>query len=81
LDAGLLGGAEIASYHAFTFVQFLRVAQGSLRELETHLIVSQRVGLLGDGNADKLLADCNEVGRMLRGLIRSAQARTNPVLT
>ncbi len=27
------------------FIQFLRVAQGSLKELETHLLLSQRVGL------------------------------------
>jgi four helix bundle protein len=27
------------------YIQFLRVAQGSLKELETHLILSERVGL------------------------------------
>ena len=29
-----------------SFVQFLRVSQGSLKELETHLLLSERVGLL-----------------------------------
>ena len=27
-----------------SFVQFLKVAQGSLKELETHLLLGQRVG-------------------------------------
>lgn len=27
------------------YVQFLRVAQGSLKELETHLLLAQRVGI------------------------------------
>ena len=37
------------------FVQFLRIAQGSLKELETHLILSQRVGLMPSGDAELLL--------------------------
>lgn len=29
-----------------SFIQFLRISQGSVRELETHLILAQRVDLL-----------------------------------
>ena len=57
------------------FVQFLRVAQGSLKELETHIILSQRVTLLSPEPAAKLLAECDRVGRMLRNFIRSLQAK------
>jgi four helix bundle protein len=57
------------------FVQFLRIAQGSLKELETHIILSQRVTLLSPETAEKLLAECDRVGRMLRNLIRSLQAK------
>ena len=57
------------------FIQFLRVAQGSLKELETHLILSQRTGLLSPEQAGKLLAECDRVGRMLRNFIRSLQAK------
>jgi four helix bundle protein len=57
------------------FVQFLRVAQGSLKELETHIIVSGRVGLMADVNATSLLAECDEIGRMLRALIRKLQSK------
>jgi len=55
------------------FVQFLRMAQGSLKELETHLIISSRVGLCDEPARGELLSQCDEIGRMLRSLIRSLQ--------
>jgi len=58
------------------FVQFLKVSQGSLKELETHLILSNRVGLLDGHKSEELLAECDEIGRMTRSLIRSLQAKT-----
>ncbi len=39
-----------------SFVQFLKIAQGSLKELETHLLLSERVGLVGVGKIAPLLA-------------------------
>jgi four helix bundle protein len=57
------------------FIQFLRVAQGSLKDLETHLILSERVALLLPEPTAKLLAQCDRVGRMLRNFIRSLQAK------
>ena len=36
--------------HTRTFVQFLRISQGSLKELETHLILAEQVGLSDLGN-------------------------------
>jgi four helix bundle protein len=56
-----------------TYIQFLRIAQGSLKELETHLLLSQRVGLIDPQALDHLLLDCQEIGKMLRALIRSIQ--------
>ncbi|MBM3608977.1 MAG: four helix bundle protein [Alphaproteobacteria bacterium] len=58
------------------FVQFSRTAQGSLKELETHLLLSQRVGLAGAGTIQPCLDRCDELGRMLRALIRSLQSRS-----
>ncbi len=55
------------------FVQFLRVAQGSLKELETHILLSGRVGLLTAPRAESLLGRCEEIGKMLRALIRALQ--------
>ena len=59
-----------------SFVQFLRNAQGSLKELETHLILSHRVGFLDLPRAEVLLNQCDEIGRMLRALIRKLQDRS-----
>jgi four helix bundle protein len=60
-----------------SFVQFLRVAQGSLKELETHLLLAGRVGLVTAEKYAPLLAECETTGKMLRSLIRSLQAKTN----
>src|SRR3989442_15043188 len=57
------------------YIQFLRVAQGSLKELETHVLLSQRVGLATGPAAEPILADCELVGKMLRALIRSLQEK------
>jgi four helix bundle protein len=60
------------------FIQFLRVAQGSLKELETHIMLAERVpSRLRSGAGAPLLADCDRIGRMLRNLIRSLQAKDN----
>ena len=59
-----------------SFVQFLRVAQGSLKEVETHHLLSQRVGLLTAKEARMPLEQCETVGKMLRALIRSLQQKT-----
>ena len=58
-----------------SFVQFLRNAQGSLKELETHLILSDRVRIVASEACKPVLADCDQIGRMLRSMIRSPQQR------
>ena len=57
------------------FIQFLRIANGSARELENHLILSGRIGLLHKGVRDKLLDECEGISKMLRAMIRSLQDR------
>ncbi len=59
-----------------SYLQFLRIAQGSLKELETHLIVSQRLGFLDSAIEEKLLSRTEDVGKMLRALIRSLEKAT-----
>jgi four helix bundle protein len=58
-----------------SFIQSLRIAQGSLKELETHLILSEQVGLLGERLLPPLLEQTNDIGKMLRSLIRKLQQR------
>jgi len=58
-----------------SFIQFLRIAQGSTRELETHLILSGRIGLLHREVRDKLLDECERISKMLRSLVRTLESR------
>ena len=53
------------------YVQFLRVAQGSVKELETHLLLATRIELVSHAAVDPFMTQCETVGKMLRGLIRS----------
>ncbi len=55
------------------FVNFPRVAQGSLKELETHLLLCVRVGLSAEEAINPLLLQCDGLGKMLRAFIRSIQ--------
>ena len=61
---------------AGAYVQFLKTAQGSLKEFETHIIIASRVGILAPEHAQSMLLYAEEVGRMLRSLIRSIQNTT-----
>lgn len=57
------------------FQQFLRVAQGSLRELETHLLLSQRVELTTRDKVQPLLDETTILSKQLVALQRSLQAK------
>ncbi|GJL95438.1 MAG: four helix bundle protein [Hyphococcus sp.] len=59
-----------------SFIQFLRISQGSLKELETHLILSGRLGLLQPDQVSILLERTDELGKMTRGLINSIQRKS-----
>jgi four helix bundle protein len=54
------------------YLQFLKVAQGSCKEVETHALLADRV-LDNIGSSLELLSQCEVVGKMLHGLIRSLQ--------
>ncbi len=60
-----------------SFIQFLRIAQGSARELETHLILAGRVGLAAQRVLCRVCWTITQrISKMLRSLIRSLEART-----
>ena len=71
--------ANIAEGHgrenSGSFVQFLRMSQGSLKELETHFLLSVRVRLTTEEAVEPLLGQADELGRMLRSLIRAIQRK------
>ena len=58
------------------FVRFLRIAQGSLKELETHLMLASRIGLIDVCETTAMLKQYDSVGKMLRSLIRSIQNKS-----
>jgi four helix bundle protein len=60
------------------YVNFLRNAQGSLKELETHMLLSIRVGLMRESDGELFSAKSEAIGKMLRALIRSIQKSVKP---
>ena len=57
------------------FIQFLRIAQGSARELETHLMLASRLRTAGDDHVAPCRATAVRVSKMLRALIRSLEQK------
>ena len=58
-----------------SFIQYLRIAQGSLKELETHLLLAERVGLLNGAQILVPMDQCTVLGKKLRALIRALQQK------
>lgn len=52
-------------------VAFLRTAQGSLKELETRLLLAALVGVTRSADIETALSRSESLGKMLRALIRS----------
>jgi four helix bundle protein len=61
--------------HTKEFLNSLSYANGSLVELETHLLLSCRVGLMNKSTLESLLEFTNRIGRMLTRLRQALEAR------
>jgi four helix bundle protein len=55
--------------------QFLGHARGSHLELETELTISWRVGLITEEQHRAALSRCDEVGRLINGLLKASANR------
>jgi four helix bundle protein len=53
------------------FLHHLSIANGSLYEVETHLVIAQRLGYIDKATCGALMDQAAEVGRLLHGLMRS----------
>jgi four helix bundle protein len=62
------------------FRRFLFVALGSLKEVETQILLSEALGYLKSNQASKLLITAAEVGRLITGLSKSL-IKTRPQTT
>ena len=60
--------------HLGDYLRHISIAKGSLTELETHLIVSERLTLLSKESLSGVLRRSAEIGRMLEGLSKSLRA-------
>jgi four helix bundle protein len=58
------------------YLHFLAIAQGSLTELETQLLLSIRLKYLQEPDASQALALCDEIGRMLNTMRTKLKATT-----
>ena len=53
------------------YLQFLSVANGSLTELETHILIAERLNLLPKEKAEQVHTQLQSVGRLLSALRKS----------
>jgi four helix bundle protein len=53
------------------YIHFLGIAQGSLRETETHLLIASRLSFLDSNNLNQALKLSEEISKMLGSLLRS----------
>ena len=60
-------------HHTALYVNHLWIANGSSNELQTQLELAARVQIISRDEASKYIAQTQEVGRMLIGLIRSLE--------
>jgi four helix bundle protein len=58
------------------YIQHLWTAHASGGELETQLELGRRLDFFSNGAADVLIADAQEVARMINGLVRSLERPT-----
>jgi four helix bundle protein len=57
------------------YLQFLSIAEGSLKELETQVILAQRLTFTTEAQALRVLSQAETVGKSLGGLIRSLKSK------
>ena len=53
------------------FLQFLGIARGSLAELETLLTLCGRLGFFPQLSVESALSNCEEISKLLTGLVKS----------
>lgn len=64
--------------HIGDYVRHLLIANGSLKELETEVLIAMRLRYLSASRAKPILDAAEELGRMLAALIRALQRRRLP---
>jgi four helix bundle protein len=55
------------------YIRYLRIALGSLRELDTHLVISERVGLALPEKISPVIKEADELTRLIVSTINKLQ--------
>jgi len=63
-------------HYTAEYIHHLRFSNGSSNELQTQVELAKRVEIVAPEEAATLIADAEEVGRMLHGLISSLERTT-----
>lgn len=63
------GRESLASY-----INFLKISQGSLKELETLMLLAERLGYTSEAGVSALLEQGASIGKLLRLLMRKLEA-------
>ena len=59
------------------YLRYLLVSRGSMAELETQLLLCQKLRLLSEEDVEHALIVSDEIGRMIRGLQKSLTKKLN----
>lgn len=63
------------------YIQFIKIARGSLYELETQLILAGKLNFIEDtGLFEKLISNIDEEGKMINSFIKKLEEKTGQVL-
>ncbi|MBW6476629.1 MAG: four helix bundle protein [Chromatiales bacterium] len=78
--AAVSAPANIAEGHARgtrrEYHRFTNISMGSLAELETHILLSESLEYLSKEQSTELLVKCDELERMLRGLLKKLASQS-----
>ncbi len=66
-----------AHYSHREFLHFLRHSAGSLAEVETQLLIAERIGYIDQASTASLIKKAHEVGRILNGLMSSLREKND----
>lgn len=58
------------------YIHFLYIAKGSLAELETQLLLCERLGYISADHLEPIKSECKEIGKMLNSLIKRLQEKS-----
>ena len=60
-----------------SYIQFLKIARGSLYEVETIVILCKELNYLLENSCDEILEKTSEISKMINSLIKSIEIKLN----